>query len=141
MSTAALVISQRVRLPLSEVEVKAVRAQGPGGQHVNKSATAVELRFDIEASSLPDFYKNRLRRRGDRRISADGIVVIKAQTHRSRERNREAALERLTRLIQNAGAVQRRRIPTRPGRRAKEKRLQDKTRRGRLKALRAPLKP
>jgi ribosome-associated protein len=141
MSESDLVISQRVRIPVSEVEVKSIRAQGPGGQHVNKSATAVELRFDIERSSLPDSYKSRLTSRRDRRINQDGVVVIKAQTFRSREKNREAALRRLQELIQEAGRTSRKRIPTKPSRRAKEKRLERKTRRGRIKALRKKVEP
>ena len=136
MPDPGLVVSQRVRIPLSEVEIRAVRARGPGGQHVNKTATAVQLRFDISNSSLPDFYKKRLLGRQDQRITRDGVVVIKAQDYRSQDRNREAALERLRSLVQSAGRVRRKRIPTRPGRRAKEKKLEAKTKRGRIKALR-----
>lgn len=141
MSESDLIISQRVRLPLSEVDIKAVRAQGPGGQHVNKTATAVQLHFDIRASSLPDFYKSRLLRRRDRRISRDGIVVIKAQGTRSREQNRKTALERLCELIRDAGRTGKKRIPTKPGRAARDKRLEDKNRRGRIKALRRKVEP
>jgi ribosome-associated protein len=141
MSESELSISQRVRIPIAEIDVKAIRAQGPGGQHVNKSATAVQLRFDIPNSSLPEFYKKRLLARRDRRINQDGVVVIRAQDYRSRDRNREAALERLRTLVQNAGRVRKKRIPTRPGRRAKEKRLAQKTKRGRIKALRRRVDP
>lgn len=141
MSSGDLTISQRVHIPSSEIEVKAVRSRGPGGQNVNKNATAVELRFDIGASSLPEFYKRRLLGRRDRRINRDGVVVIKAQTHRTRERNREAALERLRELVRGAGAVRRKRIPTKPSGRAREKRLEHKTRRGRVKALRKKVEP
>lgn len=141
MSESDLIISQRVRLPLSEVDIKAVRSQGPGGQHVNKTATAVQLRFDIRSSSLPDFYKSRLLRRRDHRISRDGVIVIKAQGTRSREKNRESALERLRGLIREAGRTRKKRIPTKPGRGAREKRLEDKTRRGRIKALRRKVEP
>lgn len=141
MSQPDLVISQRVRVPVSEVEIKAVGAQGPGGQHVNKAATAVQIRFDIRGSSLPESYKSRLLRRRDRRINRDGVIVIKAQTHRSREKNREAALERLRLLIQTAGRAPKRRVPTKPGRAAREKRLEAKTRRGRIKSLRKKVEP
>lgn len=141
MTSSDLRISQRVGIPLSEIEIKAVRAQGPGGQNVNKTASAVELRFDIQGSSLPDFYKRRLLGRRDRRINQDGIVVIKAQNHRTRERNRDAALERLRDLVQSAGTVRKKRIPTRPGRRAREKRLEEKVKRGRIKALRKKVVP
>lgn len=141
VSQSGLVISQRVRIPFSEIDIRAVRAQGPGGQHVNKAATAVQLRFDIPNSSLPDFYKSRLLARRDRRISQDGVVVIKAQSYRSQEKNREAALERLRALVQDAARARKKRIPTKPGRRAKEKRLEQKTRRGRIKALRKSVEP
>ncbi|MDZ7839716.1 MAG: alternative ribosome rescue aminoacyl-tRNA hydrolase ArfB [Gammaproteobacteria bacterium] len=141
MTAPELKISQRVGIPLAEIDFKAVRAQGPGGQNVNKTATAVELRFDIQQSSLPDFYKRRLLGRRDRRINQDGVVVIKAQSHRTQERNREAALERLADLIRSAGAVRKKRIPTKPGPRAREKRLESKTRRGRVKALRKKVVP
>lgn len=141
MATSDLKISQRVGIPLSEIDVKAVRAQGPGGQNVNKTATAVELRFDIERSSLPDFYKRRLMDRRDRRITQDGVLVIKAQNHRTQERNRAAALERLRELVRDAAAVRRKRIPTKPGPRAREKRLEEKTKRGRIKALRKKVVP
>lgn len=141
MSDDDLRISQRARIPLAEIDVKAVRAQGPGGQHVNKSATAVQLRFDIVASTLPESYKNRLLRRRDRRITQDGVIVIKAQGSRSREKNRETALERLRTLVQDAGRAHKRRIPTRPSRKAKEKRLEEKTKRGRIKAMRKKVEP
>lgn len=141
MPDTDLKISQRVGIPLAEIDFKAVRAQGPGGQNVNKTASAVELRFDIQQSSLPDFYKRRLLGRRDRRINQDGVVVIKAQTHRTQERNREAALERLGDLVRSAGSVRKKRIPTKPGRRAREKRLEAKTKRGRVKALRKKVVP
>ena len=123
-------------LDAREVRFEAVRAQGAGGQNVNKVSNAVVLRFDIEASSLPDALKARLRARSDQRISADGVVTIKAQEHRSLPRNRDAALERLRALIDAAAQLPRRRIATAPTRASKERRLQDKTRRGVLKSTR-----
>ena len=141
MAHQDLIISQRVRIPMSEIDIKAVRAQGPGGQNVNKTSSAVELRFDIPRSSLPDFYKRRLLGRRDRRINQDGVVVIKAQNHRTRERNRAAALERLRELLRAAGTVRKRRIPTKPGRRARAKRLEEKKKRGQIKALRKKVEP
>ncbi len=119
-----------------EVRYEAVRAQGAGGQNVNKVSNAVVLRFDIDASSLPDALKMRLRARSDQRIGADGVVTIKAQEHRSLPRTRDAALERLRALIDAAATLPRRRIATAPTRASKERRLQDKTRRGVLKATR-----
>lgn len=141
MTSPDFPISQRVSIPLAEIDIKAVRAQGPGGQNVNKTATAVELRFDIQSSSLPDFYKRRLLGRRDRRITQDGVVVIKAQTHRTQERNRAAALERLRELVRDAALVRKKRIPTKPGRRARDRRLEEKTKRGRIKALRKKVVP
>ena len=123
-------------LDAREVRFEAVRAQGAGGQNVNKVSNAVVLRFDIEASSLPDALKARLRARSDQRISADGVITIKAQEHRSLPRNRDAALERLRALIDAAAQLPRRRIATAPTRASKERRLQDKTRRGVLKSTR-----
>jgi len=129
-------ITRQISVPLSEVEIQAVRSQGPGGQHVNKAATAIQLRFDIRASSLPDFYKQRLLQMQDHRVTKQGDVVIKAQSHRSQEQNREEALERLRALIRDAGRTRKKRVPTRPSRRQREKRLEDKARRSRIKALR-----
>jgi len=127
-----------IPIPLreGEVEIDAVRAQGAGGQNVNKVSNAAHLRFDIRASSLPDAIKARLLRMKDHRISADGVVVIKAQTHRSLEKNREDALARLRALIASAAAVPRPRRPTQATHGSKQRRVSGKIRRGRVKALR-----
>jgi ribosome-associated protein len=132
----SLQISSRVSIPLVEIELAAVRASGPGGQNVNKVSTAIHLRFDIGASSLPDFYKSRLLNLKDRRISGDGVIIIKAQRYRSQEKNRDDALERLRELIRGVAAVRKKRIATKPSRAAKKRRLDDKSRRGRQKVLR-----
>jgi ribosome-associated protein len=126
----------RISVPPEEVELSAVRAQGAGGQNVNKVASAIHLRFDIRASSLPAEIQARLLALGDRRVTQDGIIVLKAQRHRTQEMNRDDALERLNELVNTVTVVQRRRIATRPSKGAKLRRLEGKKQRGETKSLR-----
>jgi ribosome-associated protein len=134
-----LKISQTVSIADDEIEFSAIRAQGSGGQNVNKVSSAIHMRFDIHASSLPDFYKQRLLALKDRRISKEGVIIIKAQKFRTREKNHNDALLRLQELIKGAAVVQKSRTATRPTKGSRNRRLDSKTRRGRTKELRGKI--
>lgn len=136
-----LQLSRNVVLPLAEIDIQAVRASGPGGQHVNKTSSAAHLFFDIRASSLPDFYKGRLLALADQRITQEGVIVLKAQTYRSLERNREEVLERLANLIREAVKTEKARRATRPSRTARAKRVDSKKKQGKVKSLRGRVRP
>ena len=131
-----LTITAKLSIPLSEIEIKAVRSQGAGGQNVNKVSSAIHLRFDVRASSLPDAIKERLLLLHDQRLTRDGELVIKAQEHRSQEQNLDEALDRLRQLILRVAVLPKRRRPTQPTRSSQIRRLEGKTLRGRIKAAR-----
>lgn len=131
-----LQISDTVSISESEIDISAMRSQGAGGQNVNKVATAIHLRFDIKASSLPDRYKERLLNLNDNRITQAGVIVIKSQEYRSQEQNREEALTRLQELIKSAVVVPKKRFKSKPTRSSQRKRLDSKTKRGQVKAMR-----
>jgi ribosome-associated protein len=125
-----------VTIPVSEIDISAIRAQGAGGQNVNKVSSAIHLRFDIAASSLPQAYKERLLALRDQRITKEGVVVIKAQQHRGQEKNKEEALQRLQELVCSIAVPRKKRKPTKPTRSSQRKRLDSKTKRGAVKLTR-----
>lgn len=140
-STPMLQITPNLSLAEQEIDLQAIRAQGSGGQNVNKVASAIHLRFDIRASSLPERYKERLLALSDQRITSDGVVVIKAQQFRTQEMNKENALARLAELIKSVTVEQKSRKATRPTLGSKRRRMDSKTKRGRTKSLRGKVDP
>ena len=136
MNVKRLYFTKHIFISLNEIDFRAIRAQGPGGQHVNKVASAIQLRFDIPASSLPDYLKERLMQLNDSRINNDGILIIKSQRHRSQKKNKNNALARLQALIRKALYIPKSRIPTKPSPAVKEKRIESKKKRSQLKKLR-----
>jgi ribosome-associated protein len=131
-----LFISHSVSIPFEEIQLTAMRSQGAGGQNVNKVSSAIHLKFDVSASTLPAFYKERLLALSDHRITKDGVIVIKSQEHRSQELNKEAALSRLVIMIKGATVVQKARRATKPSRSSQRKRMDKKTKHGQNKSLR-----